>query len=263
MSAHLRRPYLMTAALALLTAVMSACNLEISNQAEAKDEWKRTYTLAPGGTLEIRNTNGLVDVQPSTGPAIEVVAERVVHAGTDQAAKDALNAFEIKETVSPSMVTLDSTPTITGFMRGSQEVRYHVKAPRTTNLRLSGTNGEITIADMAGSVDAKATNGDIKATGLTSAVVVETTNGDVNLAFTTLAEGGVSCDTTNGELTITLPRDVHARLTAHVGNGDIKTEGLTLVATENSAHQLNATLGGGGPLVTLGTTNGGIHVSSR
>ena len=41
------------ATLALLPAV-GACNLEISNQAEAKSEWKKDYPLAAGATLEAR-----------------------------------------------------------------------------------------------------------------------------------------------------------------------------------------------------------------
>ena len=115
-------------------------------RAEAKDQWKRHYTVARGGTLEIRNTNGVIKIEPGEGDAIDITADRTVQAGTDQAAKDALAAFEIKETVEPDRVTIDGTNRGGLSLSGmSRRVEYHVRAPEWISVKLSTTNGDISV----------------------------------------------------------------------------------------------------------------------
>jgi hypothetical protein len=251
-----------TAILALLS--LAACNIDISNQAEAHDEWKKTYTLAAGGTLEILNTNGAIEVDPADGSTVDVVAERLVRAGTDQAAKDALAALEIKETVAPDRVVLDSSTHLSGFFTGSREVRYHVKVPKGTSLRLVATNGSITAHDFGGAFRAETTNGRIKAWGLSAGASVQATNGSVDLDFATIGTDGITCETTNGAVSVTVPHDANGRLTLRVGNGGIDTEGLTLGHLEQARRSLDATLGSGtGSTIRIETTNGGIHVRGK
>ena len=89
--------------LSVALASAGACNLNFSNQAEAHDEWKRSYTLAQGGTLEIRNTNGRIDV--AVGRRQRGRGDRSRAASTrrrDEAAKDGLAKFEIGETATPN-----------------------------------------------------------------------------------------------------------------------------------------------------------------
>src|SRR4029453_13428454 len=122
----------------------SACNLRISTDAVAKDQWQRRYTLKEGGTLEIRNTNGLTHIEPTTAGAVDITADRVVRAATDQAAKDALSRFEIQETVAPDRITIDSTNRRAGIMITlHRHVYFHVRAPRWANLTIDTTNGNV------------------------------------------------------------------------------------------------------------------------
>jgi hypothetical protein len=105
MTARLHRTPLRVAAGLLATLVSaSACHLNLSLDAEAKDTWTRDYPLAAGGTLEIRNTSGRIEVEAADVEGISLVAERVVKAGTDEAAQQALAALEISETVSADRV---------------------------------------------------------------------------------------------------------------------------------------------------------------
>ncbi len=246
---------------------LAACNLQISTKAEARDQWHRRYTLAHGGTLEIRNTNGIIRLDAGDGPAIDVTADRVVQAATDQAAKEALAAFEIAETVAPDRVTLDSTTRNSGgnlFLNLNRRVEYHVTLPRDTNVRLETTNGDINLGGLhlTGTFRAETTNGRIRATGLENTVEAGTTNGTISLEIARLGENGVSCETTNGTVELAVPADVNARLSARVTNGAIRTDGLALNVSEQSRRRLDATLGSGGPPIKLETTNGAIRVSA-
>lgn len=253
--------------LAAAALLGTGCNLQISTRAEARDQWHRHYTLAPGGTLEIRNTNGYIQLEPVDGTAVDVDADRVVQASTDQAAKDALAAFEIQETVAPDRVALDGTNRngLNLTINLSRRVDYRVRAPRSANVRFSTTNGDITISAgrVTGTVHAEATNGRIKATGLENSVDATTTNGSITLDAAKLGESGISAATTNGPISLTVPRDAGARLTARVTNGGISQSGLNLTATEQSRRRLDGTIGAGGPTIKLETTNGPISIEGK
>src|SRR5262245_44539162 len=148
---------------ALLAVVaLTACTLPLS--AEAHDEWKRSYQLAQGGTVEIRNTNGEIRVEPADGSTVEVVATRVAKAGSDEDARSALKRIEITEKVAPNLVQLDSSRGGVGFeINVSRRVDYVLRVPRWANVTLHSTNGDITASGLTGTVRLESTNGEIKA----------------------------------------------------------------------------------------------------
>ena len=255
----------LAAALLVLTAGvnLAACRLDIDNQAEARSEWKKTYTLAKGGSFEIRNTNGLIEVSPGDGDQISVVAERIAKGATDQAAKEAAEKIEINETASADSIIIDAKMSVTGMFSGNRQVKFHVKAPRGTTLRLSNTNGAIEITDMTGEMRLETTNGAVKAVGISGVTRASTNNGAVSLDFASLPAGGVIAETTNGGVIITIPRDAKARINARVSNGGIEADGLELAVTDQSRRRLDATVNGGGAELRLETTNGGIRVRGK
>lgn len=255
----------LAAALLVLTAGvnLAACRLDIDNQAEARSEWKKTYTLAKGGSFEIRNTNGLIEVSPGDGDQISVVAERIAKGATDQAAKEAAEKIEINETASADSIIIDAKMSVTGMFSGNRQVKFHVKAPRGTTLRLSNTNGAIEITDMTGEMRLETTNGAVKAVGISGVTRASTTNGAVSLDFASLPAGGVIAETTNGGVIITIPKDAKARINARVSNGGIEADGLELAVTDQSRRRLDATVNGGGAELRLETTNGGIRVRGK
>lgn len=261
----LRLPRLAAALLVLAAGVnLAACRLDIDNQAEARSEWKKTYTLAKGGSFEIRNTNGLIEVSPGDGDQISVVAERIAKGATDQAAKEAAEKIEITEAASADSIILDAKLSITGMLGGgNRQVKFHVKAPRGTTLRLSNTNGAIEITDMTGEMRLETTNGAVKAVGISGVTRASSTNGAVSLDFASLPEGGVIAETTNGGVIVTIPKDAKARINARVSNGGIETDGLALAVTDQSRRRLDATVNGGGVELRLETTNGGIRVRGK
>ncbi len=252
---------------AALAVAVGACNVQISDRTQAKDQWQRHYTLAAGGTLEIRNTNGLIHVEPADGNAVDITADRVVSAGTDQAAKAALAAFTIRETVSPDRIAIDSSNQTAGILINmSRRVDYHVRVPAWANLSLTTTNGdmELTGAHFTGTFHAESTNGHVQAAGLEGAVTARTTNGPISLDVSKLAADGLSATTTNGTITITVPKGAGAHVSARVTNGSITPENLGTVSIEEQSRRLfEASIDGGGPTIHLQTTNGAIRVKGK
>jgi hypothetical protein len=261
-SAHRRWP--VAAGLAASLVLLGACGLHISSDVEAKDQWKRSYTLLTGGTVEIRNTNGTIEIQPDDSNKVDVVADRTVSAATDEAAKDGLARFEIQETVSPDHIAIDSSSRGAGiFFNMSRRVDYHVHVPRWANIKLHATNGNITVTALTGTVHIETTNGRIDASALENSTTVQTTNGRITLDFAKLGEDGISCTTTNGVIEVTVPRDTKARLSARLVNGAIHTDGLEVAISEQSRRRLDGSIGGGGPTIRLETTNGTIALKGK
>lgn len=250
--------------LSLAIAALGACNLDFSQGIEEKDSWTRSYSLEKGGTLDLRDTNGSIHIQAVDGDKVEVKATRVVKASTPEAAKAELAKFEIKEESSPTLVRIDSTGGTTGLHIGlSKRVDYEITVPRWADVTVRSTNGEITVRDIGGMLTVNAINGRITGTGLEKAAEVETVNGQVDLEFAKLGDNGVRCKTTNGMITVTIPRTARASLSASVANGGISTENLDVTDTDESRRAFEGTLNGGGAEIRLSTINGAIKIAGR
>lgn len=246
-------------ALALLFAM--ACEVDFVPRSEAREEWKKSYPAAAGTELTIENTNGKIVVKPGTGSTVEIVATRIAKAGSDEAAKKVLSEKKIEESVTGSSITLTSRISGMNWSREQYQVDYEVRAPAGIALKLSATNGTIDVSEWEGRLEMSATNGTLTGAGLKGEVDASTTNGTVNLRLAGLSDRGVKVETTNGEVNVDVPRDAKGRLLARVTNGDINVNGLNVEASPaNTRRRYEAALNGGGPTVSIETTNGGITV---
>jgi hypothetical protein len=247
-----------------LAMLLTGCNISLSNRAEARDHWTRSYPITAAGTLEVKSGNGKIFVTPSNGKTIEVDAERVVSASTDEAAKAALAEMKIGETVAPDKIALDATANSSGMSFNlSRRVDFTIKVPPSINVTLKATNGEIGAEGIAGMLTVDTSNGQVHASGLEGGASVQATNGEIRLEFAKLGDQPIRVETSNGAITVRLPKDGNARLSARVTNGVIETGDLPLKILEQSRRRVDATLGSGGPDVRLETTNGLISLKSR
>jgi DUF4097 and DUF4098 domain-containing protein YvlB len=259
---NIRRTSVLAAAFATMTLSSVACGTHLMAQEEARDQWTRSYTVGRGATVELLNTNGTISVAAAEGDTVSVAAERIVKASTEARARERLADFEIRESASATHVRIDSRHT--GLSLGvSRVVNYTVTVPRWANVTLETTNGAVTVSGLAGELRIDATNGRIEASGLENGARVDATNGAIMLDFASLGAQGVDCETVNGAITITLPRDADADVSARVTNGGISADDLKLDITEESRRRLDGRLGGGGSRVRLETVNGAIRLRGR
>ena len=248
----------------LVSAGTSACNLHFSTGVEAKEAWTRTYKVKAGATVELREANGRIRVEAADGDEVAINATRVVKGPSEEAAKAALADVVIKEAATEDRVEIDSTASSAGLsFRLSRRVDYDVKMPRTGNLTIKTTNGEIRVNAIAGFVKIETVNGDIELTGIEKGVDVNAVNGRVQVELASVGEGGVRCKTTNGQIILTVPTSAKASIVARVTNGVVNTENLNLQSTESSHRRLDATIGGGGPEIRLDTTNGEVRIVGK
>jgi DUF4097 and DUF4098 domain-containing protein YvlB len=248
-----------------LVAVLAACDVHLHDlSARATDEWTHTYPLKPGGEIEIENTNGKVDVEGADTPTVEVRAERIAKGATDAAARELLPRITIKEDATPDRVSV-RTERMSGIMIGASfEVRYHVRAPKNATVRVTNTNGQVTLTGLDGRVTARTTNGQVKGDTLSGAIDARTTNGGVNIDLSSIGREPVRLQTTNGGVTLTLPESGKADISASVTNGGISVGDFqNLDVGEKSRRHFEAKLNGGGTSIELQTTNGGVRIRPR
>jgi hypothetical protein len=254
--------------LLFLSAAGAGCDIAMADYKQKETaEWRKSYDLQPGGRVSISNVNGKIDVELSTGNAVEVVAEKTAKAGSSEAAKEALDRIEIAETVSPGEIRIETkTQRASGGLisRASQQVNYIVKVPAGAEVSFRTVNGGIELSGLKGRINAETTNGEIKARDVSGSIDASTTNGGVEVDLAQLTEGGVKLGCTNGGIELRLPSSSKATISARITNGGIDTDGLQIQTSgETSRRRLNGTLNGGGARVDLEGTNGGIKISSR
>jgi hypothetical protein len=190
-----------------------------------------------------------------------VQAERIARATTDDAAKEMLTRIAIEEEVAPDHVSI-RTEGIRGILVGvSFEVRYRVRAPHSTVVRLRTTNGRVAVKAFSGRVFATSTNGGIIGEALGGSVEARTTNGNARIAMSGIGSEGVKVRTTNGRVDLTVPDSIKADLSASCRNGAIEISDVTFKPEgEQTRRQVRGTLNGGGPPIELSTVNGGIRI---
>jgi len=173
-------------------------------------------------------------------------------------------------------------------------IDYEIEAP--ANAFLSAATGSGSLADDGVGTDAKLStgSGSIHATGLQGGFSIDTGSGNIYAEQT--GEGDVKAETGSGSIEL---RDLRGALRAHTGSGSIKAGGtptgpwridtgsgsvelwtdgaaMTLdastgsggihcdreIATQGSweKHHLTGKIGGGGPLVRIGTGSGSIKI---
>ena len=253
------------ALLPIVFAFTAACNLNFGTGVEARNEWDQRYKVTAGATLDLRETNGRIRVEAGTASdEIVVHAVRVVKGPNEEAAKAGLAEFAIREQATPDRVEIDSSDATRAFMsRLSRRVDYDVKMPKTGQLTIKSTNGEITVKSIAGLVRIETVNGEVDLSGIERGADVTAVNGRVQVEVTSLGEQGVRCKTTNGQITVTIPTTAKATVAARVTNGVVQTENLSIQTTESSHRRLDGTIGGGGPEIRLDTTNGAVRLVGK
>jgi len=249
----------------LLVLSTAGCDIVTAElKASAKSEWRKSYELQPGGRVEISNVNGKIRVDPSTGNTVEVVAQKTAKAGSDEAAKEALERIEIKEDISPSAIRIEThLQKTSGWFGGNGQVLYTVRVPAGAEVKFSTVNGGVEITGLKGRITAETTNGGVVARDVSGTIDASTTNGGVDVELAQVADGGAKLGCTNGGIKLRLPSDAKANINASITNGGIEASGLSIETTESTRRRLEGRLNGGGPPIRIEGTNGGIRISAR
>jgi hypothetical protein len=150
--------------------------------------------------------------------------------------------------------------------RENWSVSYRINVPKKNDLDLRASNGGITIVNVTGNMRFDTTNGGVKLQDIGGRVNGETRNGGLNVTLSgDRWDGeGLDVETSNGGVTLNLPDNYNAELETRTVNGGLRIDFPITVQGELTGRKgLTTTLGSGGPLVRVRTTNGGVKISRR
>ena len=254
-----------TAAAVIVAVVAAGCREPGGGEltGRATDEWTRTYTLTPGGEVQIENSNGAVDVQATGGSTVEVRAERTAKGLTDAMARELLPKISIVEDIAPGRISV-RTGGIEGLLIGAAiEVSYHVRAPETATLRVRAANAGVRVGGFRGRVVLATRNGTISGEALEGGVEARTTNGDTRIALSSLSADLIELRSTNGQIQLTVPPTANANLLANLTNGRFEISGLKFATMGGQSRRcVRGRINEGGTPIELTTTNGNIQVGT-
>jgi DUF4097 and DUF4098 domain-containing protein YvlB len=272
--------------LALLTFALGTAAASAETLTEP---FAQSYPLAAGGKVSVSNTNGAVTIDAWDQAQVKVEAVKKVKAGSAERAREILKELKVQVDARPDSVRIETKvpQRSNGFwawISGSgiqAEVEYHIHVPRraavtaeNTNggVHLTGTqgaaslettNGGVTVDRVAGDVRLHSTNGALHATGVSGAVEAETTNGGIDIQLASLPAGrSNSLESTNGAISVHLPKDARLSLDAATTNGGVSSD-FELTGGSKGKHSLSGAINGGGGKMSIRTTNGGIHVAKQ
>jgi DUF4097 and DUF4098 domain-containing protein YvlB len=241
---------------------------------EFREDYHKTFPLGPDGRFSVKNVNGDIRISTWDKPEADVTAVKISKSNEEN-----LKLVKIEEQSGSGFVAIDTIWPKSPFRNLRISVDYEIKVPagvrlelvRSTNgnLELIGkfgevmadtTNGNVNLEGSAGPAVLDTTNGDITARDIRGSVEADTTNGGIHLTIDGLKDN-VTADTTNGSITVKLLGAANARLEAHTTNGHIDVAvPVTIKDLSKSRTRLSGTIGDGGPLMKLDTTNGSITI---
>ena len=153
--------------------------------------------------------------------------------------------------------------------RENWSVSFEVFVPTRTDLDVKAHNGGINLSDLRGDITFRTANGGVNLTRLAGNVTGETTNGGLNVDLDgSRWEGGeLDVKTVNGGVNLNVPQNFAARLETGTVNGRVKIE-LPHSSPDrgmegNAGGSYRGDINGGGPLVRVQTTNGGVNVRRK
>jgi hypothetical protein len=222
----------------------------------------QTYALDHGGRVGLDNINGDVTVEVWDEPQVRVYAVK------SASSAERLEALTIEVEASSRGVFIDtdypdSRELSSEDRYGHSKVEYTLTVPRFA--RLDGfdlINGDLRINGVEGLIDVESVNGAIVVTGAAGEVDIETVNGRIELEFGSMMTEDVSLSSVNGTIEVFLVGSAEVR--AETVNGRIRNDfGIAVKKGKFVGASMDGSIGGGGPMITLETVNGGIELRSR
>jgi RNA polymerase sigma factor (sigma-70 family) len=261
----------------------------------AKDVVTQSFKTKQAPRIVVELYNGAIEVDANAEGGVDARVTKEGRGQTEEAAKEALKAVDLRMTQEGDTVRIRATRTDEKDTKHNSGVSAVLKVPPgatldlqtrngavvvnggTSPVQVATSNGSIQTKNSKGTLDLSTSNGAITVTGATSQVKVKTTNGPVtikserSLVTAQTSNGAVhfqgalgagvnSLRTSNGSITVSLPADTRFHLDAETSHGRI-TSDFKGEKVAGRKLRLSTTVGRD-PAITLQlhTSNGGISI---
>jgi len=284
---------------AIFNLAVSALLLPVAAMAQSDTTWDKSYPVSGQPALFLSTGDSHLNIHPCGGCQavhIHVTAENTSLSRYTLEEQQSGNTvhFSLKErphigmhidwhsssvhvdVETPANLTLDARSsdgnlTATGLhgdltihtSDGSQEL-----TGLSGNLKLHSSDGHLRVRDASGTLEARSSDGNQDIAGSFTSLQLHSSDGSITVE---LAEGShLSSDSriesSDGSVTVRLPKSFPAELAISASDGSIHST-LPLVvegydSKGNSGHNIRGKFNGGGPLLTIHTSDGSVHLTT-
>jgi DUF4097 and DUF4098 domain-containing protein YvlB len=170
-------------------------------------------TVPANAQVEIQNPHGDISISAADGNQISVTAHQVAYASDDREANKIFDSQKAQVTVTGDAVLVK----VDGNSNG--KTNLVVTVPRTASVNVNSGRGGVTIAGLAGNVDATVEHGDLETTAIEGHVHAHLSHdGDFSAHD---VKGDLSVDGSGGDLTLT---DLHGAVTVQGDYSNVHVE---------------------------------------
>jgi DUF4097 and DUF4098 domain-containing protein YvlB len=219
-------------------------------------DFHQTYPLQAGGTFDLQNVNGTVEVEGWDRNEVEISAVKTAKENNAD-----LNRVSIEVDAKPGAVSV-----ATRYPQNEAAevaVEYTVHVPHGAHIaHLITVNGTLRISGVEAIDELRTVNGNIEVYEGGGAVHAHVTNGNVHLELVRLREqDNTVAETTNGSVLLAIPSDTQADLDTRCLNGSFSSEIPVALESSLKPREMHGKLGRGGTPIRLRTVNGGIRIA--
>ena len=126
---------------------------------------------------------------------------------------------------------------------------------------LSSSGGSIEVTDSAGDLYVRTSGGSIRIQDEDGRVDAHTSGGGIRAELR--SNRGISLDTSGGSITLVLPQNTRGSVDAGTSGGHVTSDLPVSTTGIIAGNHLQGAIGGGGPLISLHTSGGSIHLESE
>ncbi|MDD1677491.1 MAG: DUF4097 domain-containing protein [Methanomicrobiales archaeon] len=256
---------------AILLCTLSAGCLQHPAGLETTEQIENQYPVFEYSHVEVQNMNGKTTVTGDSGSSVLLHAVKRTRFGAAE-----LERVRIDGSVRDGTLVLQTVGTDLPFSGVSVDVDVQVPASVLVG-SVSSSNGEVSIRDVTGDVDAGSANGAITLVNIAGYVRVTGSNGAIDVRNVTGIRGittsngavvaelrnirsDIAISTANGEIRLAVATDLNATLIATTANGAVTAEGIPMNTTIRERTRIEGVLGDGSYRVTVSTQNGNIAI---
>ena len=200
----------------LVCIAAAACFAGAAAASASAQDFKKSYDLGSGGSIQVTNMSGDVTVTGYDGREVVVTGTR---SGPDA------NVIEFEDHSSGNRIDIGVKYPRNCHCDAS--VDFVVLVPSGTNYefeKISSMSGNVVVSGVTGEVHATSMSGDVRVGDIAGTVDATAMSGDVDVDITRLeGSGDMTFTSMSGDVEVRLPADTGADVSIRTTSGDIET----------------------------------------
>ena len=261
---------------AMLNFVGALALCALAAAGAAAQDFQRSYNLGEGGSVEIANVSGDINLTGYDGTSVVVSAYKE---GRDR------DMVEVVDESTQGSVRLRAEYPH-DCRNCNASLRFEVRVPRSSNIsfdkistasgnvkaegfsgriHLSTASGDVTVRGVGGEIKAASASGSVRVSDTTGTVNASTASGDVEVELNRVeGPGDMRFSSASGDVHVRLPSNIDARVSMSTVSGDIETNFPIEVRRERygAGSRAEGQLGSGARLLKISSASGNVSLKS-